>query len=203
MGPFTRDLRYALRMLRKSPGFAAAAALTLALGIGANSAIFSVINVVLLRPLPYPGAARMVMLWESRSVDPNRFPDPKSAQRLRNWIPTNTTFDRWNQRSRSFEAMAGFRWQTLSLVGSGDPERLEGAAVTPGFFSLFGVRPLWGRTFLPEEDQLGNSQVAMLSHRLWMRRFGGSPAIVGGKIILEGSPHTVIGILPALSLIHI
>lgn len=192
------DFGRALRTLWRTPGFTAAAVLTLALGIGANSAIFSVIDTVLLRPMPFPGAERIVSVWETKKLDPNRFPDPKSAaSQMSHWLPDDTAFNRWNTRGRSFEVMAGFRWIALSLTGAGEPERLDAAAVTPGFFDLIGMQPALGRAIAPEEDRVGNNQVAVLSHHLWMRRFGGAAGIVGSKILLDGVPHTVIGVMPA------
>ncbi|MBZ5586618.1 MAG: ABC transporter permease, partial [Acidobacteriia bacterium] len=196
MGSAGPELRHALRALWKSPGFAAAAALTLALGVGANSAIFSVIDAILLRPLPYPDPGRMVMLWQTQKVDPNRFADPESVKAMRHWMVDNTSFDRWRQQSRSFETMAAYRWLSYGLSGGGEPERVEGGIVSAGFFPLLGVQPMLGRAFSQEEDQPGNNQVVILSHRLWMKRFAGNRAAIGAKILVEGVPHTVLGVMP-------
>ncbi len=196
MSTVSSDIRHGFRLLRQQPGFSAAAAITLALGIGANMAIFLVINTVLLRPLPFPNSDRLVMVWETQTVDPNQFPDPKSVRAMKNWMVSNTTFDRWKQRLGPFDAMAGFRGTDFGLSGSGEPERVDGAFVTSGFFSLLGVQPFLGRTFLPEEDRPGADAVVILSYRAWTRRFGARHEILGSKIVLDGVPYTVAGILP-------
>ena len=196
---FGRDLRYAVRMLRRGPGFAAVVALTLALGIGANTAIFSVVYAVMFRPLPYPDPDRLVTIWETRSdLDPSRFSDPKGAAAMfLRWLPSNGVFARWKAHNRSFERIAGFSKWTASLTGGGAPERSEGLTVTPDFFPLFGVRPMIGRTFLPDEDRAGNDEVVVLGHGLWQRRFGSNRNVLGKKVLIDGAPHAVIGVMPA------
>lgn len=196
---FGRDLRYAARILRRSPGFAAVVALTLALGIGANTAIFSVVYAVMFRPLPYADPGRLVAIWETRSdIDPSRFPDPKGAAAMfQRWPPSNRVFARWKTQNRSFERIAGFGSWTATLTGGGAPERPQGLTVTPDFFPLFGARPMLGRTFLPDEDQAGNDEVVVLGHGLWQRRFGSDRNVLGKKVLIDGAPHTVIGVMPA------
>ncbi|MBS1872177.1 MAG: ABC transporter permease [Acidobacteria bacterium] len=203
METLAQDVRFALRMLRKNPGFAAAAMLTLALGIGANSAIFTVINAVLLRPLPYPGADRLVMVWESKHVDPNMFPDPEMVKTFKHWQPDNRELDRWSRDNRSFDALAAFRAWTFSFTGSGEPERLDGALVTPGIFAVLGAQPALGRGFTPQENVVGNDRVAVISHRLWLRRFGGTPSALGTAVTLDGYPHQIIGVLPEGFYLHL
>jgi putative ABC transport system permease protein len=194
-----QDLKYGARGLRKSPAFTVAAVIALALGIGANTAIYSVVHTVLFRPLPYPDPGRLVMVWETRGdIDPARFPNPKSAAALVNrWTPSNSVLARWQERNRSFERMAGFNTWVADLTGNGEPERSTGLTVTPDFFALVGARPTIGRTFLPQEDSAGNDEVIVLGHGLWQRRFGSDPAVLGSKVLVDGAPHTVIGVMPA------
>jgi predicted permease len=181
---FWSDLAYALRMLRKNPGFATAAVVTLALGIGANTAIFSVCNAVLLKPLPYSEPGRIVMLWEQpRGGTPHTV------------APAN--FVDWREQTDSFNEVAAIRSSsTLILSGQGEPARLSGAAVSSNFFSLLGVRFALGRDFLPEEDRSGRNHVAILSHRTWQERFGAQPDIAGNHITLNDTSYTVVGVLP-------
>ncbi len=136
-----QDLRYAFRVLRRSPALTAAAIAALALGVGANTAIFSVVYTVLFRPLPHPEPERLTMIWETRSdLDPASFADPKAAVKLFNhWMPSNRTFAMWRERNQCFERIAGFGSWTATLTGSGEPERVAGAAVTPDFFALLGA----------------------------------------------------------------
>src|ERR1700735_3805677 len=176
-----QDLRYGARMLRKNPGFTAVAVLTLALGIGANTAIFSVVNGVLIRPLPYKNPARLVMVWESEAGD--NAPDP----------PTFLTFQRQNH---VFEYMAGSRVSGFNLTGSERPERIAGADVTPSFFTLMGVNPLLGRTFSAEDANSNSGRPAVLSYALWQRMFAGNPDGIGRQLTLDGEVYTVSGIMP-------
>ena len=185
MGTLTRDLRYAVRMMWRNPGFTAAAALTLALGIGANSAIFSLVNAVLLRPLPYGNVDRLSMIWGG---DRSRGMEPEPV--------TPADFAEWRADGRFFEQMAGSRDATYSLTGKGDPESIFGYRFSADFFSVLGVMPALGRTFLVEEDRPGANRVVVLSHALWMRRFGGDAGILGEAIMLNGEPYTVIGVMP-------
>lgn len=180
-----QDLRYGVRTLRRTPAFTALALLALALGISANSIMFSVVNAVLLRPLPYRDADRLALIW-------TRF-EPE--------LPENGTSGPelmdFRERGSSFESIAALEWQTFGLTGSGEPEQLQGAVVSPNLFNLLGVAPLAGRTFLPDENPAGEGRAVMLSHGLWQRRFGGAPNLVGQSILLDGLMHTVVGILPA------
>jgi putative ABC transport system permease protein len=181
-----QDLRYAARTLLKSPGFTIVAVLTLAVGIGANTSIFSVVDAVILRPLPYPEPARLVELWgnvkrakvERRGAS---FPDYKD----------------WRAQSTSFEAMAAFDTGTATLIGIGEPERITGEYVSQPYFDLLGVRPALGRTFRPEEDEVPQRDaVAILSDALWKRRFGADPAIIGKPVQLDTHVFTIIGVMP-------
>src|SRR5688572_3344905 len=160
------DLVYAVRGLRKRPLFAAAAVLTIALGIGANSAIFTVVSAVLLRPLPYPEPDRLMMLWthnprQGYNKDVNAYPN----------------FDDWRRQSASFDRMSAYFSGNFTLTQAGDPAQIDGAVVTPGFFETLGVAPALGRAFGEAEGARGGARVAMLSHGLWQARFGGDPAI--------------------------
>jgi putative ABC transport system permease protein len=179
-----QDLRYSARMLRKSPGFTAVAALTLALGIGANTAIFSVVNAVLLRPYPYKDADRLVWLWETKLPEvPGTNPSPAN-------------FLDWQKQNTVFEQLEAVNVRDFNLVGGANPERIRGMVITHGLFSLLGVRPQIGRDFFPDEDQPGHSNVAILSHELWQRRFGGDPNILNQSILLDDQQFTVIGVMP-------
>jgi putative ABC transport system permease protein len=183
MQTLLQDLRYAFRLLAKSPGFTAIAVLTLALGIGANSAIFSVVNGVLLRPLAFRDPARLVIVAE-------KSPFPTISTSYQNFVD-------WHDQSRSFESMEATRGTGLSLTGAGEPELLLARMATAGLFPLLGVEAHIGRTFLPEEDRAGGAPVALLSYGLWQRRFGGSREIIGKPITLSSQPYTVVGVLPA------
>jgi putative ABC transport system permease protein len=182
----TADLRYAVRGLRRKPLFTAAAVLTLALGIGANSAIFTVVHAVLLRPLPYPAPDRLMMLW---TYNPRQGYDKD--------VSAYPNFDDWRRQSRSFEGMSAYFGATFTLTQAGDPAQIEGATVTPGFFETLGVAPALGRTFGAPEGAAGGTRVAILSHGLWQTRLGGDPAIVGRTVMLNGVPHEVLGVMPA------
>jgi putative ABC transport system permease protein len=177
-----QDLRFAFRLLAKSPGFTAIAILTLALGIGANTAIFSVVNGVLLRPLSFRDPSRLVIVAE-------KSPFPTISTSYQNFVD-------WRDQSRSFESMEGTRSTGLSLTGAGDPELLTARMATAGLFSLLGVEAREGRTFLPEEDKAGSAPVVLLTYGLWQRRFGGSREIIGKPITLDSRPYTVVGVLP-------
>src|SRR5262245_43602919 len=184
---FWQDLRYGARMLLKRPGFTLVAVVTLTLGIGANTAIFSVVNAVLLRPLPYAEPERLVWLWGNvrggtsrASVSPPDFLD-------------------YREQNRSFEQLGAFYSPGISvnLTGDGEPERLRGSAVNANYFDLLGVKPALGRAFVAEEEAAGRSQVVILNHGLWQRRFGADPAIIGKTITLNDSTFNVIGVAPA------
>jgi putative ABC transport system permease protein len=185
------DLRYAVRALRRTPGFTLAAVLTLALGIGATTTIFTVVNSVLLRPLSYPNADRIANIWNDFGV---------GAQSLPAVSPLD--FRDYQRRSKTFEAFAAASDGPIvglrgNLTGDGEPERVDVATVTANFLPLFGVTPAYGRGFLPGEEAFHGPHVVMLSDRLWRRRYGGDPAIVGRAIRMDGVAYTVVGILPA------
>ena len=178
-----QDLRYGARAHLKNPGFTLVAMITLALGIGANSAIFSVINALLLRPLSYAAPERLVMVWES-------FPGSQENPVM----PAN--FADWRAQNQVFTDMAAWAPQTINLSGDGNPEKVEGAGVTANLFALLGMEPFLGRAFLAEEDRPGVNQVVMISHGLWQRRFGGSRDAIGRRVTLEGTEFTIIGVAP-------
>jgi putative ABC transport system permease protein len=183
-----QDIRYALRTLIKSPGFAFACILTLALGVGANTALFSVVNAVLLAPLPYTEPDRLVQVWmRFTGVGLTRDEGHVSALEFRDMSTLN----------RSFARMAVYDTASFNLSGSGTPERIEGALVSPELFPLLDVRPLLGRTFVSEEGQPGRNNVVLLSHGLWQRRFGGDATVVGRVLRLNEQPFIAIGVLPA------
>jgi len=184
MEQLLQDVRYALRMVRMSPGFTMVAVLTLALGIGANTAIFSFIDAVLLRPLPYPDADRILLVWE------------KPPEGERNAISTLNFLD-WKSQNTVFTAMAAQSGGTATLTGVDVPVQLHAVRVSAGYFEILGVKPMLGRTFAPDEDQLGKEHVVVLSHRIWASRFGSDPNLVGRTISLDNHPYTVIGIMPA------
>src|SRR5271166_4934060 len=168
------DLRYAIRQLVKTPGFTVIAILTLALGIGANTAIFSVVNAVLLNPLPYPQPDRIVVLFHDK---PN-FPTGSISY---------LNFLDWQRDSQSFSSMAAYREMGgVTLSGQGEPEIVIGQMVSAGFFELLGVQPVLGRTFSSDEDRLGANPTVMISEGLWKRKFGSDPHLLGKSIILDG-----------------
>jgi len=179
-----REIRYAVRMFRKNPGVSAIALLTLALGIGANTAIFSVVSAVLLQPLPYQNPERLVSLWENV---------PEHGR----WRVAPANFFDWKKQNTVFTDVVSFGGATLTLTGDGDPEQLSGTAVTPGYFEVVGVQPVLGRAFQPEEYQLGKDQVVIIGYGLWQRRFGGDRNVVGRNVTLDGNSYTVIGVMPA------
>ena len=180
-----QDVLHSFRMLRRSPGFTAAAVVTLALGIGANSAVFSVVNAVLLRPLPYPEADRLFMAFQ--------FHEQADVGRTR---AAPLDFLDWQQRSRSFTVMAAHTGTGFTLTGDGEPELVIGQLVSAELFDVLSIKPLLGRVFLPAENAAGHNRVMVLSHGLWQRRYGGDPSIVGRVIQANGEPYTVIGIMP-------
>jgi len=175
-----QDLRFAWRAFSSKPGFALTAILIVALGIGANTAIFTAVDYSLLRPLPFAAPDRLVTLWED-ATQANFSPS--------NLEPSPANYLDWKQLSRSFEGMAAYRGLSTNLTGSGDPERLEGAVITAELLPVLGVQPLLGRSFTPEEDQAGGPKVVLLSHGLWVRRFGADPAVLGTIVRLDGVPH--------------
>jgi putative ABC transport system permease protein len=178
------DLRYGLRLLRQAPGFTLIAICALALGIGANTAIFSTLDAVVLRALPYEDPDRVVMVYE----------DASSIGFAKNTPAPANYFD-WRDQNHVFTDMAAIRYRSMSITGDGPPEQLYGQAVTPNFFSVLGVRPLLGRTFTEEEDRNG-TQVVVISYGLWQRRYAGDWSVLNRPIQLNDSRYTVIGVMP-------
>ena len=186
METLIKDIRYGIRGLRKRPGFTAIALITLALGIGANTAIFSVVNAVLLRPLPFRDPDNLVIVWE----------DATFAGFPRN-TPAPANYVDWKTQNQSFADMAASHETSFNLTGDGEPERVAAYSVNSNFFPLFGVQPLLGRNFSAEEDRPGANKVAVLSYSLWQSRYGGDRQIINRDIQLNGEKHTVIGVMPA------
>jgi putative ABC transport system permease protein len=180
------DIQYALRNIAKKPLFYSVVVLTLALGIGANAAIFTVVNGVLLQPLPYPHPERLMMVW---THNPRQGFDKD--------VGTYPNFEDWRRASQSFERMSAYRGASVTLTGSGDPAQIRGARVTHEFFETMGVVPLQGRAFSSANGQAGGERVVIVAHGLWMRRFGTDASIIGRRIVLDGVPHEVIGVMPA------
>jgi predicted permease len=179
-----QDVRFALRQLRKTPGFTLTVIFTLALGIGANTAMFSVVNGVLLNPLPFPHADQLVSLHESK---------PNFSQGA---IPYLNFLD-WRSQNKSFASMALSRGWSFSMTGLGDAEQVSGQYLSSGFFSVLGVHPLVGREFSAAEEQRGAAPVAIISEGLWRRKFDASPSVLGHRIILDGKSFTIVGVIPA------
>jgi putative ABC transport system permease protein len=178
-----QDLRYGARMLVQKPGFTLIAALTLAIGIGANVAIFSVVNALLLRPLPFDNLDRIVAVFERTSEAP------------RNEAAAANYFD-WRDQNQVFEHIGMYRWWAANLTGVEMPERAQGFMITANLFDALGAQPALGRRFTPEEEQPGRDGVVILNHGFWQRRFGGDPGIVGRTIHFDGTPRTVVGVMP-------
>ncbi len=185
MDTFWQDLRFAARVLAKSPGFTAVAVLTLALGIGANTAIFTVVYGVLLRPLPFPEPDHIVQLAESyQTLSDEMSLTAKQLELLREY-------------GKLFEHIAGYTDVGFNLATGNEAEHVRGVPVSAEYFQVLGVRPALGRDFLPEEDRADGQRVAILSHSLWMRRLGGDHRGIGQKVLLSGDAYTVIGVMPA------
>jgi hypothetical protein len=184
MGTLLQDLRYAARTFVQRPGFTFVALLALALGIGSNTAIFSVVNAVVLQPLPFHEPERLVLIFET-------MPDNETR-----WVAPANFLD-WRRESRSFEGLAGYGNINANLTGGDQPERVQAATVSAGFFDVLGVQPALGRTFLPDEEQPGSERVAVLGHGLWQRRFGSDPEVVGRSLSLDGQSTTIVGVLPS------
>ena len=179
------DVRYAVRNLLRRPGFTIIAVITLALGIGANTAIFSAINALLLKPLPFPELDRVVAIWDklpSRGV-------------LHNEVSVANYLD-WQSQTQSYEQLALYRWWSANLTGVDPPERIQGFLVTANFLDTTGMKPIMGRTFLPEENHPGKDAVAVITHSLWQRRFGGDPNILNKTITINSITRTVVGVMP-------
>lgn len=181
-----QDLRYGYRTLRKAPGFTTVAVITLALGIGANTAIFSAVDTALLRPLPYHDPGRLVWITEIWHKEHD------------NALVPNPDYTNWNMQAHSFEEMAAYDGgEEFNLTGAGQPERIETAGVTPDFFRVLGVEPVLGRVFLPQEALPDGPRVTILSYGLWLRRFALDPNILGKAITLDNQRFTVVGAMPA------
>src|SRR6185503_17355326 len=178
-----RDVRFGLRLLAKKPGFTAVAVLTLALGIGANTAIFSVVYGTLLEPLPYRDPDRLVMVWSK--------PQPN----IRNSTAAGD-FLMWRAQSTVFQGLHAWTARSYALaVGSNRPEQVNAAPVTPGWIQNFGLVLQLGRDFLPEEGQVGRDDTVILSHKLWQEKFGGDKDILGRQVRLDGRPYTIVGVI--------
>src|ERR1044072_4116290 len=186
MENLTRDIRFAVRGLLKKPAFTVIAVLTLALGIGANTAIFSVVNAVLLTPLAAKDPDRLMTFWHSAP-----------AKGLKHVDLNDALVAHYRDRTRTFQSLSAFETGNFSITGSGEPEVVPGAIVTFNYFEVLGREPLHGRTFTPQEDTPGNNHVALLSYAFWQRRFGANPNVVGQSINLDSEPTTVVGIMPA------
>ena len=185
MDALLQDIRYGIRGLRRSPGFAVVAILTLALGIGANSAIFSVINAVLLRPLPYAKPGELVRLYETEDA-PGHYPF------------TGLDYLDWKRDNHSFQDMSLMSWyHSMNLSSAGEPDHVMGTPTEANFFALLGARPLLGRTWVPGEDEPGHDREVILSYGLWRSHFGGDDKILGRDIELDGQKYSVIGVMPA------
>ena len=179
-----RDVRYGMAALARDPGFAAVTIGLLALGIGANTAMFSIVDAVLLKPLPFPEPERMVRLWET----------PTATQHNNT---TTLTFLDWKRQGDIFEALSVEESFRAAVAADGDPVRVPGKMVSADYFQVFGVKAAIGRTFAPGEDQPGATPVVVLSHSFWQTRFGGDPGVLQRDLALDGEPHRIIGVLPA------
>ncbi|HKV27760.1 MAG TPA: ABC transporter permease [Candidatus Acidoferrales bacterium] len=186
MGTFWQDLQYGGRLLLKSPAFTLIAVATLALGIGANTAIFGVVNTVILRPLPYPNHQQLVNVWET---DSNRKIKHGS-------VPPGDFFD-WRAQNQVFQGISAFQFDVFNLTGAGEPEQVWGGRVSANFLDLLGVKPTVGRTFRPDEEQPGHGQVVIISHGIWVRHFASNPNVIGRTVTIDDKPYTLIGVLPA------
>ncbi|HET8677255.1 MAG TPA: ABC transporter permease, partial [Blastocatellia bacterium] len=185
METLLQDLRYGIRMLVKKPGFTVVAVIALVLGIGANTAIFSVVNAVLLRPLPYDEPDQLVMVFESR-------PQRGVAKTLVS-LPD---FLDWRSRNNVFEDMAAFDYLGHNRTDGGEPQRVVGVVASPNVFSLLGVEAALGRTFRPDEEKFGEHRVVVLSDGYWKRQFGADPNVLDRALTLDGDSYTIVGVLP-------
>ncbi len=189
MSGLFQDVRFALRQLFKSSGFTAVAVITLALGIGANTAIFSVVNGVLLRPLAFKDPGRLVRVWH--------VPPPKSFPGMTLFSVSAANYADWENQNHVFASMAIMTGHSFTMTGGNKPEQVDACAVSAGFFSTLGIPPMLGRVLSPDEDQVGHSHVVVLSHRMWQEHFGSNPEIVGHNINLDGEAYLVAGVMPA------
>jgi putative ABC transport system permease protein len=186
MHTLLQDFRYGCRLLFRSPGFTLVAVLALALGIGANTAIFSLVDAVLLRPLAFRDSARLAMVWEEASF----IGFPRNTPAVANYVD-------WKKRNHVFEDMAAIDYRTFNLTGEGEPDQITACGVASNLFPMLGVQPMLGRSFTPADDTPQANSVVLIAHGLWKRRFGGDPALVGKTIPLNGARYTVVGIMPA------
>ncbi|MFL6276651.1 MAG: ABC transporter permease, partial [Blastocatellia bacterium] len=186
MQTLLQDLRYGFRMLRKSPLVTLVAVVSLALGISANTVIFSVVNAILLKSLPFQDPEQIILVWGNNP----------SAGYERSQVSATDTDD-WRQQNSVFEDIATYSNWSATLLGEGEPERIHGIQVGDGYFAVMKATPMLGRTFLPEDQEDGKDFVIVLGYGLWQRRFAGDPAVVGQKISLSGRPYTVVGVMPA------
>lgn len=187
MAALLQDLKYGVRLLRKSPAFTAAAAIVLALGIGANTAIFTVVNAVLLRPLPFPDAGRLVQIWH--------VPPAKSFPGMTEFAVSAANYLDWKSRNHSFQQMAIYTFDSFALSAKGQPETVRSGAVAADFFSVYQVQPKLGRVFSPDEDQPGHNNVVILSYPFWQSNFGSDPKVIGQTINLDGRGCTIVGVM--------
>ena len=187
MSKFVQDLKFALRHLLKSPGFTSIAILIMALGIGANTAIFSVVHAVLLEPLPFQDPDRLVQLWH--------VPPQSSFPGMTQFAVSAANFLDWQKQNTVFSGMALYGGGAMEVTGNGKAETMKTARVSSGFFPVLGVQPIFGRVFLPEEDQPGHNKELILSYKAWQSRYGGDPRAVGRKITLDGSPYVIVGVM--------
>jgi predicted permease len=185
MSTLLGDVRLAVRALGRTPGFSTGAVLTFALGIGVNTAVFSVFNGVLLRPLPYPDPDRITMVWMDNRLE-----------QIREDITSYPNYRDWRDQASSYAQLAAYTSTAFTLTGADEPERLNGAQATANFFDVMGVQPLLGRLFTEAHETPGSDAVAVISHGLWQRRFGGSPGVLGRSIALNGRSHEIIGVMP-------
>ena len=183
-----QDCRYGARVLRKSPGFTFASVLILGLGIGANSAIFSVVNAVVLRPLPFANADRIMRVWHK----PPR--EQFSGSTIFAVSPAN--YLDWRAQNHVFERIAIYGYRQVNLTGQGEPDALTAMAVSPDFFAVLGIPATAGRVLGPGDDEPGRANVVVLNETAWKSRFGGDPSIVGRSVALNGEQHTVVGVVP-------
>ena len=184
-----QDLKYGFRVLRKNPGFAVGAMVVLALGIGANTAIFSVVNAVLLRPLPYRDPGRIAMIYH--------VPPQKSFPGAKIFAVSPANYLDWQAQSSVFDAMSIFHPTTMTVTGKGQPEAVSGMVVSSGFFQVLGTTPIMGRSFTPEEDTDGHGNVVVLSYPFWRSHFGADPKVIGKSLTFNGQPYSIVGVMPA------
>lgn len=192
-----QELRHALRTLRRSPALTVVAVVTLAIAIALTTSVFSLVDAVLLRDLPYHDPDRLVALWVSRPQDPGARDPQLEARVSRRIFVVNTLLDVWRQGAASLEAVGGFRDRSFTVATSTEPQQVKGAVTTASFFRVLGLRPQLGRLFVDGEDVPGRDEVVVLSDRFWRDAFGGDPGITGRTVRVDGCPHTVVGILTA------